>query len=294
MALRDQPYLPLYVQDFLTDEKLMECSASATGVYIRIMCVMHKSDPYGTILLRQKDKQTGQQITDFATKLARHFPYTLDSILLALEELLNEKCLFIEGDLLVQKRMVKDGELSLTRSKTGSQGGKATKEKHKKFALAKKAANTESEYISIIVGFYEVNQLLNGEAPEEKNEIGMVVLEMLKIWKAQRPGYSEMQDVDYPALLKIAYLIAGRKGWEKHSVSNFRERDVLGSWQKIVSFLDDEKSDKFLKRLTLDGLAIPKNFQKVEEAMKGSDFYKNERIKQMEKDRIDPETYFTE
>ena len=58
MALRDQPYLPLYVQDFLTDEKLIECSASATGVYIRVMCIMHKSDPYGMILLKQKDKQT--------------------------------------------------------------------------------------------------------------------------------------------------------------------------------------------------------------------------------------------
>ena len=41
MARKDLPYLPLYVQDFLTDEKLMECTASATGVYIRIMCVLH-------------------------------------------------------------------------------------------------------------------------------------------------------------------------------------------------------------------------------------------------------------
>lgn len=32
MALRDQPYLPLYVQDFLTDEKLRECSYEAEFV----------------------------------------------------------------------------------------------------------------------------------------------------------------------------------------------------------------------------------------------------------------------
>ena len=43
MALRDQPYIPLYVQDFMTDEKLSECSAESTGVYIRVMCIMHKS-----------------------------------------------------------------------------------------------------------------------------------------------------------------------------------------------------------------------------------------------------------
>ena len=43
MALREQPYLPLYVQDFLTDEKLNECSAESTGVYIRLMCIMDKA-----------------------------------------------------------------------------------------------------------------------------------------------------------------------------------------------------------------------------------------------------------
>jgi len=47
MALRDQPYLPLYVQDFLTDEKLMECSAETTGVYIRLLCILHKQKEYG-------------------------------------------------------------------------------------------------------------------------------------------------------------------------------------------------------------------------------------------------------
>ena len=39
MALRDQPYLPLYVLDFLVDEKLAYCSAESTGVYIRLMCM---------------------------------------------------------------------------------------------------------------------------------------------------------------------------------------------------------------------------------------------------------------
>lgn len=40
MALRDQPYLPLYVLDFLVDEKLAYCSAESTGVYIRLMCIL--------------------------------------------------------------------------------------------------------------------------------------------------------------------------------------------------------------------------------------------------------------
>ena len=35
MALRNQPYIPLYVQDFLTDEKLNQCSPASQGIYIK-------------------------------------------------------------------------------------------------------------------------------------------------------------------------------------------------------------------------------------------------------------------
>lgn len=155
MALRDQPYLPLYVQDFLTDEKLNECSAESVGVYIMLMCVMHKSEDYGTILLRQKDKQTGWQISDFARKLVRHLPYSEEVIERALTELLEEGVLNIEGDRLYQKRMVKDGEISEKRSRAGKKGAKAkyTNESAEAkavacandFAMAKPMANSEYE-----------------------------------------------------------------------------------------------------------------------------------------------------
>jgi len=146
MARKDKPYLPLYIQDFMTDEKLMECSASATGVYIRVMCVMHKSVKYGTFLLKQKDKQSSNQILNFATKLGKHLPYDLEVIISGLDELINEGCLYIEGDILIQKRMVEDGSLSETRSKSGSSGGKKSQSnrlKNKKFAEAKVKANTD-------------------------------------------------------------------------------------------------------------------------------------------------------
>ena len=74
----------------MTDEKLAECSAETTGVYIRLMCLMHKSQEYGVILLKQKDKQTGKQISDFALKITRQMPYTTDTIERALAELLEE------------------------------------------------------------------------------------------------------------------------------------------------------------------------------------------------------------
>lgn len=159
MALRDQPYLPLYVQDFLTDEKLSECSAESTGVYIRLMCLMHKSETYGTILLKQKDKQNSKQndkqILDFAIKLARQMPYDTDTIERALTELLEEKVIGVEGDVLYQKRMVHDGKLSNTRASAGSKGGKKKANQNfasefatgfaSDFAIAKSVANTEYE-----------------------------------------------------------------------------------------------------------------------------------------------------
>ena len=142
MPLRDQPYLPLYVQDFLTDEKLMECSAATTGIYIRLMCIMHKSDEYGTILLKQKDKQASKQVENFALKLARYMPYSVAEISAGISELLSEEVLKVEGDKLIQKRMVRDNEISNIRAVAGKKGGEKTQE----IAKAKFKANSEYEY----------------------------------------------------------------------------------------------------------------------------------------------------
>jgi len=145
MALRDQPYLPLYIQDYMTDEKLNECSAEANGVYIRVMFLMHKSEKYGKILLNQKHKQTDNQISNFASMFAKHFPYSFDEILRGLTELNNEKVIFFDGDYICQKRMIRDGQLSEIRSIAGKKGGKKVYEIGEDFAIAKSQANTENE-----------------------------------------------------------------------------------------------------------------------------------------------------
>ncbi len=142
MSLRNQPYLPLYVQDFLTDEKLIECSAKSTGVYIRIMCILHKSDKYGCILLKQKDKQTDSNIKNFALKLAKQMPYDLSEIEESLIELLDEKVLILEEDMLFQKRMKNDGIISDKRSEAGKKG--VNKKNAKDFAKANTQAKAEA------------------------------------------------------------------------------------------------------------------------------------------------------
>jgi len=157
MALRDQPYLPLYIQDFLTDEKLIECSALATGVYVRLMCIMHKSEEYGKILLKQKDKQTTNQIKNFASKLAKQMPYDYETVASAIEELLQENVIHLEGDFLCQKRMVKDNALSLLRAKAGKKGGQ--------FAQAKTKANGEANTENVNENVNE-----NGDCTEDNKK----------------------------------------------------------------------------------------------------------------------------
>jgi len=126
---------------------------SATGIYIRLMCLMHKSDTYGKILLKQKYKQNSKQILNFASQVAKHFPYPLLEVESGLTELLNEGVLIIDGDFLVQKRMVRDEDISYKRALSGSKGGKKNQPIEKRFeillppfAQAKSEANSENEY----------------------------------------------------------------------------------------------------------------------------------------------------
>jgi len=140
MALRNQPYLPLYIQDFLTDEKLMECSAETTGVYIRLLCILHKQKEYGVLLLKQNVKQEPSTCLDFACKLAKPMPYDVETIERSLKELLLNDVIQQDGAKLLQKRMIKDNDISLKRSSAGFKGGKKTQ-----FAKANAKANSESE-----------------------------------------------------------------------------------------------------------------------------------------------------
>lgn len=143
MALRDQPYLPLYIQDYLTDEKLNECSAATQGIYIKLMCLLHKSETYGKILLKQKYKQNESMCLNFASQVANHLPFSKLELESAIKELINENVCYLENEFLCQKRMIKDNDLSLKRSKAGKKGGD-----NNKFAKAKVKANIEanSEY----------------------------------------------------------------------------------------------------------------------------------------------------
>ena len=152
MALRDQPYIPLYIKDIMTDEKLNECSAATHGVYLKgILCLMHKSESYGKILLKQNHKQSKNISLNFANQLFRHLPYTVEEIKEAIDELINEKVCYYDGDYLCQKRMIKDGQISSIRSKAGKKGGG-----NPNFVKTNEYTNaqTNSEYVNVIENAY--------------------------------------------------------------------------------------------------------------------------------------------
>ena len=151
MALRNQPYLPLYVQDFISDEKLRECSAESVGVYIFIMCLLHKSETYGSIQLKEKYITSSFAYTfaydfalPFASMLRKHLPFKEEVISNSLVELIKEGVLSIDTEnyTLYQKRMVKDGLISIKRAEAGSKGGKISKRSSKH--VSKTQANTQA------------------------------------------------------------------------------------------------------------------------------------------------------
>ncbi len=132
MALRNQPYIPLYVQDVLTDEKLVECSAESHGIYFRLLCILHKQEKYGLLCLKQKYKQTSDKLENFALMLSKQMPFEQKQIAKGLGELFTEGVISITEDELSQKRMIHDGELSIMRSQIGKTGGSSVTKQYGK------------------------------------------------------------------------------------------------------------------------------------------------------------------
>lgn len=215
MALRNQPYFPLYVQDFMTDEKLNECSAKANGIYIRLMCIMHKSEEYGTILLKQKYKQNesksenlleqkSKQVSEFASQLSKNMPFSIQEIVEGLTELLEEKVVHIEGDKLIQKRMQKDGIISDKRSSAGSKGGKKSSERKQNenfatdFAQAKPEAKTKQNTENEIEIEAEIENINSSIIPNEK-------IFRVDPYDGKSEKYFKIYEQECPQLVKLGF-----------------------------------------------------------------------------------------
>lgn len=222
MALTNQPYLPLYVNDWLSNTKLKSCSASAHGIMLNVMLLMHKEEDYGIILLKQKFKQTNKQIKNFALQLAKVLPFDSVEIENALIELLDEKSLIINGDFLQCNRMIKDADISLKRSKSGSKGGKETMKKPK-----------------IVDDFAKANFEANNKAKPEYEYIIKTVIEYLNI----------NTNRDYKIGSKETISVISKRIKDGFRIEDFKKVIDI----KTAKWLHDPKMNDYLRPVTLFG-----------------------------------------
>jgi hypothetical protein len=127
--------------------------------------MLHKEKEYGILVLSKTEKKYEDQVKNFSTLLTRFLPYEVEEIITALNELLAHKVLRLEGDKLIQKRMVKDGVLSDKRSKAGKKGGDRTRD-NARFAQAKPEAKPEDPLYPEISDSEELDPVI-----EEKKSI---------------------------------------------------------------------------------------------------------------------------
>lgn len=245
MALTDQPYLPLYVDDWANNNKLKLCSPGAHGLLISIMCILHKEETYGRLLLKQRFKQTDNQKRNFALQVAKLSAFDFAEIEPFFYELIEEEVIKIEGDFLINERMEHDGKISLARSKAGRSGGKATQEKNNsssKFAKAKEAATTVNE--SVNVNEDENTIVFN----KEENEI----LEILEFFLNEIP--------EAPRVRKLS---KARKSAIKARLKEYSQEEIFEAIKTAAEsdFLTGKTEAEFV--ITFDWFFGPKNFLKV-------------------------------
>lgn len=251
MALRNQPYIPLYVQDFMTDEKLRECSAESVGVYIFVMCVLHKSEEYGALELKEKYFNENNAICGFAKMFAKHLPFNIDVIDRSLRELISEKVLTLDDRRLIQKRMLNDGKKSEIRAKVGSKGGNQ-KAKNKEKDLAKDVANDiaktyqnteyeneiEYEYINNIDSNKDIDKR-EYEGEKEKTDIFInrsfsqpmkeKLAEWLKYKQERRESYKPT------GLTRFLSEVENKlKAYAENDIINLINESMANNWQGII------------------------------------------------------------
>lgn len=252
MALRDQPYLPLYVQDYLTDERLNLCAASTQGIYIKILCAFHKSENYGGILFKQNNKQNFSSIEYFVWVINRQIGFSTQEIKEAIEELIENSVLTIgqinDSDFLYQKRMVQDFNTSIKRSVAAKKGGGnpnlvKTKDNVDAKILFKQKdkQNTEYEYVNE----YDIKNNkggTGGKTKPSKKEIEIPGWEELKNY-----CFQNKPDIDLEWLRRKydSYILDGWKDGNGNKITNWKSKML-----NVISYGPEKKKENGIIKLT--------------------------------------------
>jgi len=141
-------------------------------VYIHLICLLFNSPTKGKHLLKseslkkfvdilprqniqQTNQQTSQQLfliaESVAEDLTKHLPFYEREIKPGLHELLVNNILYLEGEYLCQKRMIKDVQTSASRSNNGKKGAAATNKKKKEKPDSESSAPPPAEVFDEIL-----------------------------------------------------------------------------------------------------------------------------------------------
>ena len=154
------PYLKFFVNDWLSDEKISLCSLAAQGLWIRLLCLMHKNGRRGYL---QQDN--GLPLTLGQLSRATGTPTAEAAHLL--QELTDSGVASVTAEgVLYNRRMVREERLSEVRRAAGKKGGNPI--------LVKQTAKQNS---SKTVASEEREVFLSGErnAPQRAPSLGMGV-----------------------------------------------------------------------------------------------------------------------
>lgn len=118
-------YLQLYVKDYTGDERLRWCSPSSWGVYSYLLCLLNTSEVRGSLQMSHLEQRPHlkksltqrvlratserQRLAPFAELLQKQMPWKRAEILKALIELAQYRVITIQGDMLIQPRMYREG-----------------------------------------------------------------------------------------------------------------------------------------------------------------------------------------
>jgi hypothetical protein len=232
MALRNQPYIPLYIQDYLTDEKLSICSWATQGIYIKIMCILHKQNEYGQLLFKQSFKQSESMITNFAFMLVKYLPCQLSEMESALIELIENDVLQINGNYLQQKRMVKDNAISIARSKAGKKGGG-----NPNLFKQNDIQNTENENVN-------VNEVINKDDTENIKTFSFAkALIEIGAKKEVVDAFMQVRKKRNAVNSEYAFtLLANQIKKSGHDINLVLEECILRNWQSFKADWEITKS----------------------------------------------------
>ena len=276
------PWTKWYWQDYLSDEKLSDCSLAAQGLWMRMLGYMARSEKRGYLLLNGKQNESKMKANEKQneSKILAKRTHTEEQIIEQLLNELEENGVFSrdEDGVIFSRRLVREAEISRIRSEAGRIGGRPSLKKEQKQNESKMKANEKqnesktkanikqhvkapSASASASASEYASNEEKEDMKEEEqKNLIGDIISKWNSF--AQEHG-----------LAKVDFIKPGTTRYQKLK-ARLKEKEF--DFDAILKEI--ERSD-FLKgassnwRVTFDWIICPNNYPKVLEGQYKSKYY---------------------